>query len=266
MKKRNIWIICIIIVTIILLGLVIGFLILNYKDKQKESQIKEELEKKFILNNETVEYGTEINFSNEKDIKSIIYFNDEAIDTYKFNEIGEVKFTEVNYEYYNTFLNKPKKVEAKKEFIYIVEDTNKPIIEGIEDKHITVGDDIDLKEGITAKDAVDGNLEILVDGEVDINTAGEYTVKISAKDKNNNITEAEYKVIVDKKEEKKTSNSSNNESTINKNETNNSSSNKKQEQNNTNETRTYTYETDGNKYYFEEDRGENGNYGEKFSW
>ncbi len=37
--------------------------------------------------------------------------------------------------------------------------TKKPIIEGASDKEITEGDTIDLRQGIKARDEVDGNLE-----------------------------------------------------------------------------------------------------------
>ena len=80
-----------------------------------------------------------------------------------------------------------------------VADSNKPEIEGVSDKDIYVGTNIDLKEGITAKDKVDGQLDIQIEGTVDINKAGEYLIKVKAVDKNNNETTKEFKVNVKEK-------------------------------------------------------------------
>ena len=297
-KKRRL--ICIVIIGIILLGLIVGFFIVENNDKQKEAKIKSELEQEFVLEDKTVEYGSEVNFYNEKEVSdengsdkivSKIYIGDEEITTYKFDKVGEVKFTQVNYAYYKTFFNNTKKVEVEKETTYIVEDTRNPIIEGVSDKTITVGDGIDLKDGIIARDEVDGKLEIAINGEVDTNTPGEYNINVIATDKNNNVTEISYKVIVNEKKEtqigknetinsnntdqgntnKTTTSDSNNVNQSNTNKTTmGNSNNTKQENNNNNntteETSTYNYETYGNRIYFEEDRGENGNYGEKFTW
>lgn len=273
-KSKSLILICIIIVSIIV-GLGIGYYILDNKDKQKEANIRKMLEQEFRLSNRTVEYGTTMNLLNEKEksntlSKNIeIYYNiysgDNKVTDYKFNEIGEVKFTEVNYAYYKDFLNQTKKIEVERVSTYIVEDTKKPIIEGVTNKEITVGDSIDLKEGIIARDEIDGDLEIVIEGNVDTNIAGEYNVKVIAKDKNDNTTEETYVVKVNNKPEIKNNNSRNtnnsSKSSVIKKETDNSKSTNKNE-----EQSTYNYETYGDKIYFEEDRGENGNYSEKFTW
>ncbi len=272
-KSKKLVLICVIIIGIIIVGLGIGYYILDNKDKQKETDIRKVLEQELGLSDRIVEYGTEINILDEmpKNVNfnydKKIYVGDKEITDYKFDEIGEIKFTEVNYTYYNSFLNQTKKVEVKKVSTYTVEDTKKPIVEGVTDKEITVGDSIDLKEGIIARDEVDGDLEIIIEGNVDTNTAGEYTVNVMAKDKNGNITEDTYIVKVNNKSEaqKKTNRnvSSSSNSSANKNTSNNAQStsgNTKGEQS------TYNYETYGDRIYFEEDRGENGNYSEKFTW
>lgn len=163
------------------------------------------------------------------------------------------------------------------------------------DEEITEGDTIDLKQGITARDEIDGNLEIVVEGEVDTNKVGEYEIKVKATDNNTEVT---YKVKVNAKPEEvsestttqsnqstqSTTNKSNNSTTnktINSNtsSTNNkttANSNASNQANKTTESTsdktelpdeptTYTGETDENKYSFQ-DRGEGGNYGEKFTW
>jgi len=266
--KRLIFIGIVIIGIILFLGS--AYYLLDRKDKVKEERIKMMLQQEFSLSDKIVEYGSEINLleeKNNKEILSKIYVDDEEVTTYKFEKLGEVEFTEVNYAYYSTFFNKEKKIEVKKVSTYTVEDTMKPILEGVSDKTITVGEDIDLKEGITARDEVDGILEIVVEGEIDTNTVGEYNIKVMAKDKNENVTEDTYTLRVNSKPEvkKQTTNSITNKANGS---TNKSSVNNHKETKNKEETEpaTYTYETYGDKIYFEEDRGQNGNYSEKFTW
>lgn len=280
-KSKSLIVICVIIIGIIIVGLGIGYYILDNKDKQREANIRMMLEQELRLLDKTVEYGTTINLIDEnrisnnllEDIENYydIYVGDNKVTDYKFNEIGEVKFTEVNYAYYKNFLNQPKKVEVKKVSTYTVEDTKKPIIEGVADKEITVGDNIDLKEGIIAKDEVDGEVDVIIEGNVDTNTSGEYPIKVIAKDNNENTTEETYIVKVNNKPEVKVEAKSNNsrntnnssKSSVNKNTSNNSQNTNGKTQE---EQSTYTYKTYGDKIYFEEDRGENGNYSEKFTW
>lgn len=278
MERRKVLIlICIFIIGIIIVGLGIGYYIFDNKDKQIETDIKKALEQELRLTNKTVEYGTEINLLDEnkiaKDNEKIvtkIYIGDTEVTTYKFDEIGKVEFTEVTYTYYTTFLNQEKRVEVKRISTYTVEDTKNPIIEGVSDKTITIGDNIDLKEGITARDEIDGNIEIITEGDVDTNTAGEYNVKVIAKDKNGNITEETYVVKVNNKLEEKqeinTNKATENNSSKNSISTNSSNNSQSVNKNTQEEQTTYNYETYGNKIYFEEDRGTNGNYSEKFTW
>jgi len=56
-----------------------------------------------------------------------------------------------------------------------------PVIDGVEDVDITVGDEFDPLAGVSATDEVDGNLtsDIEVSGTVDVDTVGEYTVTYS---------------------------------------------------------------------------------------
>lgn len=280
MKKNNkLILISVIIIGIMIVGLGIGYYILNNRDKQRETDIKAILDKELRLSDTIIEYGTEINLLDEKienldskkDIVKKIYVGDNEITTYKFNKLEDVQFTEVNYTYYKNFLNQTKKVEARKVITYKVEDTKKPIIEGVVDKTVTVGDNIDLKEGITARDEVDGKLEIMLEGSVDTNTVGKYNVKVIAKDKNDNLTEDAYVVnVIEKQEVKKEKNTNNkinrNNSSKNSASTNSSNKSKSTSIKSQEEQSTYNYETYGNKIYFEEERGENGNYSEKFSW
>ena len=66
----------------------------------------------------------------------------------------------------------------------------KPVINGITDKDIKVGDSFDPKEGITATDYEDGNItdRILIVGKVDTNKEGKYKLTYSVTDSYGNTT------------------------------------------------------------------------------
>lgn len=213
-NKKIVVISIIVVILIITVALGTTYYILLNKDLDKESEIKARLEQELKLENKTIEYGSEINFEEE------VYLNENKVTNYKFNEVGTVNFVEVIKEDYKTFLNQDKTVEVKKEVIYTIEDTQKPIIEGVADKSIVVGETINLTEGIKASDIIDGELEIKIEGEVDTNTVGEYTVTIKAVDKNNNETVKQFIVKVEDKPVVKTTTKS---STTTKNNTNTSS-------------------------------------------
>lgn len=297
MKKSKIILGIIIGILIIVIGLCITFHVLTKKENKVIAQIKQNLENKLTLEDMTYEYGSEITLQElNLDSNVKIYINNQELNnTYKFTEVGEYRLKAETSQIYKNFLNKKKIIIAEKEATIKVEDTKKPIIEGVTDKKITEGDTIDLKQGIMARDEIDGDLEIIIEGEVDTNKVGEYEIKVKATDKNNNTTETIYKVKVNAKSEEVSENTttqSNQNTQSGTNKSNNGTTNKSTDSNTSNtnnkttannnannqttkstsgktkssdEPKIYTGETDGNKYYFQ-DRGENGNYGEKFSW
>ena len=69
-------------------------------------------------------------------------------------------------------------------------ETNKPVISGINDVVIRVGDTFDTKEGITAHDTEDGDItnRIKVSGGVDNKTSGKYKLTYSVTDTHGNTT------------------------------------------------------------------------------
>ncbi len=290
-------------ISIILIGTAITYYALTKRDNKEIARIKQDLENKLTLENRAYEYGSEIKLQelNLDDNVKVYINNQELNDTYKFTEVGEYKLKAETSQTYKRFLNKEEIITANKEVIINVEDNNKPTINGVSDKEITEGDNIDLKQGITARDEIDGDLEVIIEGEVDTNKVGEYEIKVKATDKNNNTTEVTYKVKVNAKTEEvvksenlsssnqrytnKSSKSTTGKSTNSKkNNTTNKVKNNSTTQNKSNittnkdnsgstsnsstsseEQATYQGTTDGQKYYFQ-DRGEEGNYGEKFSW
>lgn len=122
-------------------------------------------------------------------------------DSYTFHVVGDVPVKVIlTYSYEYTVITKQvKTLENTKDFTFVVEDTKVPVLSGISDKEITVGDDIELGLGITAEDEIDGNLEVQIEGNVDNQKAGEYTIKVTATDRNGNIAEQTFTVTVKEK-------------------------------------------------------------------
>lgn len=84
-------------------------------------------------------------------------------------------------------------------------DTTKPEIKVTKEKfEITVGDKVNLLENVSAKDNIDGDLEVKIDGKYDINKEGEYKLEYKAEDKSRNKVEKEFTLKVNKKAEVKT--------------------------------------------------------------
>ena len=110
-----------------------------------------------------------------------------------FSLVGENKLKiilEVDYnyqDYHEDIIN-------SKEYKIIVKDTIYPVINGLSDKTIYVGDNINLEEGIMAVDEKEGEVSFTVEGNVDNKKAGTYEVLVKATDHNGNVTEDTFKV------------------------------------------------------------------------
>ena len=77
----------------------------------------------------------------------------------------------------------------------IIEDTEPPDIEGVEELTVAVGDSISYKKNVTVSDNYDERVKLEIDnGEVDLNTVGDYPVTYRAKDAAGN--EAEESTVV----------------------------------------------------------------------
>ena len=168
--------------------------IIDYKEdvENNTTWTYEDLESK-LIDKDKLAKGTEIK----------ITINDEVFkegDTYTF-VIGETKIDiYLNKTYtYKVFKEETEVIENKKEIVITIKDTVAPVLDGVKNQTITVGGTIDLLKGITAKDEVDGDVEVKVEGEVDTKKAGTYKVKIYAEDKSGNRAEQEMTVTVKKK-------------------------------------------------------------------
>ncbi|PEC46381.1 immunoglobulin-like domain-containing protein [Bacillus sp. AFS096315] len=84
------------------------------------------------------------------------------------------------------------------ESVVIVKDTVKPIINGVVDSVINVGDEINVLQGITASDNLDGDItsKLLVNGTVDSMKPNNYTVTYSVTDLDGNVTTINRKITV----------------------------------------------------------------------
>ena len=247
-KKSKIKILLIIIIAILVLIILVcsgSVFYLKYKTKEQHTRVQELSMKNndAMLNMiEKVEYGTEMNYEEllakliDKDkllegSQIRLYMNDKELtheDKFTFNEVGTYKAKVIVTKEYTYTILKPisEVINNEKETDIIVEDTKYPVIDGVTDKEITAGDSINVLDGITAKDEVDGDLDVTQEGEIDTSKAGEYIVKIKAKDKNENETVKELKVTVNEKKEEpqKTTTNKNSESTSSKNSSSTSSS------------------------------------------
>lgn len=218
-KGLKIVIIAICIIALIATALGVIYFVLQNKDNEKINALKEELKAELTLENKTVEYGSklkaeELNLGDTK-----LYLDENEVAEYNFNEIGNVNFIQKATMDFTTFLGNTETITESKNITYTVEDTKAPIIEGIEDKTITEGAEIDLKTGIKAYDEVDREIEFVVEGEVDTNKVGEYSITVKATDKNGLETIKTFTVKVNAKPVVKTMTSI----TANNNSSNNSS-------------------------------------------
>ncbi|MGL5243582.1 MAG: immunoglobulin-like domain-containing protein, partial [Sarcina sp.] len=87
---------------------------------------------------------------------------------------------------------------AKTERKVTVKSNNKPVLEGIKDYTIKVGDGFNILEGVSAHDVEDLNLtdKIIVSGSVDSSKEGLYKIEYSVKDSDNNKVSKNSLVIV----------------------------------------------------------------------
>ena len=185
------------------------------REEEKMQAIRKQNQTAFLPFEEPIEYGTEMSYEElcEKLIASdhlskgttfSVLVNHKELtkgSQYVFETVGnhvlQVRFS-CPYEY--TFFTKQlKMIENTKDYVLVVEDTKPPILSGIEDKIITIGDEFDPKSGVTAHDEVDGALEVQIEGTVDTAKAGEYVIKVFATDKNENVAEQTYTVTVKEK-------------------------------------------------------------------
>lgn len=216
----------IVVILIIAIISVSGIFWYNNNKKKQENEkldIQQSQEKALIEIKEDFMVGKEMSYNElvaklvdvsemKEDTKITVKINDASIsegEKYVFDEVGQYKI-DVKLEYNQ---GKSLIVNEKSSEINIIADTEGPVISGISDKTITVGDKIDLKSGIVAEDKIDGILEVTIEGKVDTKKAGKYDIKVIATDKSGNKQEDTFTVTV--KEKEKNENNTTNKTTAN---------------------------------------------------
>ena len=224
-KKKNviIWVSIIFVVLLICIGA--GAYYYYTMEQNKISEIN--LSQKEALKDfsEEVKYGQEISYDElldklvdtsklQENTSISIKINDKELskeETFKFEQLGtytvNVKIKNIYTYSIINFVNK--NIENEKTLEIIIEDKEKPTITGASDKEITVGDNLNLQEGIKATDNIDGEVEVKIEGTVDNQKPGSYSIKALASDKSGNIEEATFTVTVKEKPKADTSTSSN---------------------------------------------------------
>ncbi len=214
-SKKKVLIILILIIVLLIIFTVCEFIYLFRKIDSNVLAINKKYNEALLEFTDNINYGAELSYEdlfsklvNKDNIKENttihIFVNDTELhdgDTYKFDQIGTYTISaKLEYMYtYKRIINCERQINTEKNFEVEVKDVEKPIITGISNKEITVGDTINLSEGITATDNVDGNIEIIIEGTVDNTKAGDYSIKAKATDKSGNIAEETFTVTVKEK-------------------------------------------------------------------
>ncbi len=241
-KKKLIIILLILLIVLLIVFIIGGIFYLFKRIDDSVLGITNRHNEALLEFTEDIKYGTELSYEDlvsklvnkdniEENTQIHIFVNDTELnngDNYKFDQIGTYTISaKLEYLYtYKRIVNCERHVDNEKSFVIEVKDTEKPVISGISNKEITVGDTINLADGITATDNVDGNVEVTIEGNADTAKVGEYSIKAKATDKSGNVAEETFTVTVKEKviAENKTTTKNNKQSNSTKNSSSSSAS------------------------------------------
>ena len=183
LKKQSKIVIIAIITTLLLVLLATSILTL---EMQKQDEDGNET-KITLIDNLDIEVFSEINnLDLIKDIENgEIISEKELINT---NTLGK-------QEIIISYLNENKEEKEYTLTINIV-DTEKPTITFDKELTTTIGNEINLLKGVSAKDNYTKEIKVSVDGDYDFNKVGEYIIYYIAKDDSGNEAKEEAKLIV----------------------------------------------------------------------
>ncbi len=238
-KRKFLKIFLIIITTILLVAISFSYIyFLNTREK-----IITQNSDAIICEEENIEYGD--NFSYQEILEKLISSNGLVNQTvlkiyiqnnlitddmnYIFDTVGDITISiETTTPIFSnlssiSFFNQ--QAVVNKQVIWKVQDTKNPVLLGVHDIELIAGEPIDVKSGISAVDEIDGNLDVIIEGQLDFNTAGEYLLVAKTTDKNNNETKQEFKVTVNDKIIETQLPSTTTSTNINSNKSNSSSNN-----------------------------------------
>lgn len=228
-KKNHTGAKVILILLCIFLCFLIAFIFGRAFLKNELNQMIVQNEEAIINQEETIEYGSKLSYEAilEKTVLTQqlsegtsvqLLVNDMPLEPgteFIFDTVGNVKIKlelstpVIMLKYFE------KSIHVEQVWNWKVEDTKKPVLSGVENKEIKKGETLDVKAGITAKDEIDGELEVTVEGNFDNHKVGEYTLTAKAVDKNKNEVSQTFKVTV-KEEAKKEETSKTNSSSASK--------------------------------------------------
>ncbi len=183
MKKKKI----IIIICFLILVLAISICILLNTKSNTELQ---------IIKNPTFEVNSKV--KNTKLLKNAknITIKEENIDTSK---LGKNKYN-IKYKI---------RTKTKKQTIeYKIIDTIKPKIKSDDKIELNINDELKLSEIATVTDNSKEEIKIKIEGNYEVNKAGEYKVKFVAEDSSKNKTEKDFTIIVKENKEEPTNSDS----------------------------------------------------------
>ena len=229
-KKKVIFILLAIILVFLLACGGIGAYYYTTENK-KISEISKIQENSLQDFSEEIKYGQEISYEDiigklvninelSENTNITIQINDRELSTeekFKFDKLGTYTIkVKLDYTYTYSIINQlTQNIENEKTIEIVIEDQEKPVIKGVTNKEITVGDKINLQDGITATDNVDEKVEIKIEGTVNNKKAGKYNIKVIASDKSGNTENATFTVTVKEKTKVTTSTTSNGNSKTN---------------------------------------------------
>ena len=234
-KKKVIFILLAIILVFLLACGGIGAYYYTTENKKisETSKIQENSLQDF---SEEIKYGQEISYEDligklvniselSENTNITIQINDRELSTeekFKFDKLGTYTIkVKLDYTYTYSIINRlTRNIESEKTIEIVIEDKEKPVIKGVTNKEITIGDKINLQDGITATDNADEKVEIKIEGTVDNKKAGKYNIKVIASDKSGNTENATFTVTVKEKTKVTTSTTSNGNSKTNGSSTN----------------------------------------------
>lgn len=149
---------------------------------------KEKILTNIKINKNNIEYGEEIYLYDLLSIENgSISTKNYLIDTSKLKNDKKIV---IKYEDYY-------KKNHKYEFKISIVDTTKPLILGQNNYYITEGEEFDLINSPICVDNYDRDLKCELEGTYDVNTIGEYPLKLTLTDSNGNYSEKNIKLFVE---------------------------------------------------------------------
>lgn len=165
------------IVLIVLLILVIVISMLIFRGKKTDLILIKDLD---------VEINSEV---------TLLSFVDEVKNGNVISEDSKVDTTKLGSQELTIEVKNGNDTKEYKFTINIV-DTTKPEIDARSEITTTVGEEVDLLEGVTVSDNSKEEIEVEIKGEYDYDKEGEYELEYSAKDSSGNETTQKFKLIV----------------------------------------------------------------------